>query len=455
MHLVYENLIKNLISFWCSDFKDLDHKGEGYCIRKTVWDGIGEATAAAGRTTPLAYGPAVPNFTEDGVRMTADMYSFWFQYLGPVLLKHSFKKQETYDHFVVLVKLINLCLKFSITHDEVQEIQDGFIWWVEEYERIYYQDKADRLSACPVTVHALLHIAEGIIMLGPVWVYWAFAMERFCGRIGRVIRSRRFPFSNLDNQILAHAQLTQLKNTYPKLRQELSLIQRPVPLTIRMFLSQPADEKYALVAPRQIDPHISPALFTKLAAALVTRFSPLDAEPEDLIPIQRAKELLNASTIESWGRLRRLECGDTMLASELVRRESEDRRDATFVRYDNLVDKNARKARGKPELVSKTSYGQLNYVFLIKLPPAIDLGIMDATYIALAAISECDKPVQHSSGLDIHVYTKLRASEVVDIATVQALVGRVWWRNKWSIFDRSGDLARAVFDEGDDSDVGD
>ncbi|KAF6752310.1 hypothetical protein DFP72DRAFT_1134095 [Ephemerocybe angulata] len=163
-------------------------------------------------------------------------------------------------------------------------------------------------------------------------------------------------------------------------------------------------------------------------------------------------QLLNSSKIEAWGRLRRLECGDTMLASEIVHRESEDRRDATFVRYDNLVDENARRFHGKTKLLATTSYGQLNYVYLIKIPPAADIKIATTTYVALAVIAQCDRPVQHRSGLDIHVYTKLRASEVVDIATVQALVGRVRWENQFAIFDRSGDLARAVFAEGDDSD---
>ena len=92
----------------------------------------------------------------------------------------------------------------------------------EMISRIYYQFDADRLAACPITIHALLHIADGILLLGPVWVYWAFGMERFCGQLARLIRSRRFPFSNLDNQVLAQAQLTQIKNHYG-LHKELSL----------------------------------------------------------------------------------------------------------------------------------------------------------------------------------------------------------------------------------------
>jgi hypothetical protein len=80
--------------------------------------------------------------------------------------------------------------------------------------RIYYQHSPDRVSTCPVTIHALLHIADGIEMMGPVWAYWAFPMERFCGKILRCIKSRRYPFSNIDSYLTAVAQLNQIKNRY-------------------------------------------------------------------------------------------------------------------------------------------------------------------------------------------------------------------------------------------------
>jgi hypothetical protein len=53
-------------------------------------------------------------------------------------------------------------------------------------------------------------------------------------------------------------------------------------------------------------------------------------------------------------------------------------------------------------------------------------------------------------------YTKPRSSvDVVDIATVQSLVGRDFWDKRWAIFDRSGDLARTTFlEEEEDLDCG-
>lgn len=88
--------------------------------------------------------------------------------------------------------------------------------------RFYYQDDVKRVSTCPLTIHALLHIADSIKSMGPVWCYWAFPMERYCGRLKPAIRSRRCPYSSLNRYVLEDAQLTQIKAFY-NLAEELSL----------------------------------------------------------------------------------------------------------------------------------------------------------------------------------------------------------------------------------------
>ncbi|KDQ14851.1 hypothetical protein BOTBODRAFT_109517 [Botryobasidium botryosum FD-172 SS1] len=63
--------------------------------------------------------------------------------------------------------------------------------------RIFYQYDATRLSACPLTIHILLHIADGIEKIGPMWVYWCFALERHCGLLQRMVTSRSRPYESL------------------------------------------------------------------------------------------------------------------------------------------------------------------------------------------------------------------------------------------------------------------
>jgi hypothetical protein len=88
--------------------------------------------------------------------------------------------------------------------------------------RMYYQYSPHRLPTCVVTIHALLHIAGSIEASGPMWAYWAFPMERYCGSLIPAIKSRRFPFPSIDRYVTEVAQLTQIK-TYHRLYDDLSL----------------------------------------------------------------------------------------------------------------------------------------------------------------------------------------------------------------------------------------
>jgi len=79
---------------------------------------------------------------------------------------------------------------------------------------LYYRNDADRLSACPLTIHALLHIPEGIAANGPVWTNWAFPMERHCNTLLPAIKSRCYPYESINSFVTATAQLNQIQLLY-------------------------------------------------------------------------------------------------------------------------------------------------------------------------------------------------------------------------------------------------
>lgn len=134
MHLLWENVVKNLMQLWTGQYKGLDCGTADYEIEPTVWEAIGAASAATGAHIPYVFGPRPPNVASDKTSWTADTRSFWTQYVGPVLLEHRFKHRRYYDHFVLLVKLIRKCLQFELTRSEVDEIHAGFVQWVLKYE---------------------------------------------------------------------------------------------------------------------------------------------------------------------------------------------------------------------------------------------------------------------------------------------------------------------------------
>lgn len=134
MHLLYENVLKNLFLLWGGDYKKMDAGREDYKLATAIWEAIGAASAESGPTIPSAFGPRPPNIASDKISWTADSRSFWALYLGPVLLNQRFIHQRYYTHFIDLVRLLNLCLQFEISRTQIDELREGFAAWVKKYE---------------------------------------------------------------------------------------------------------------------------------------------------------------------------------------------------------------------------------------------------------------------------------------------------------------------------------
>ena len=134
MHLIFENLLPNLALFWSGNFKTLN-QDQPFVINKHVWDSIGALTAASKSTIPSCYGTAVPNIATDRSSFSAEAWSQWALFVSPIVLNHRFEHIKYYNHFCDLVRLINLCLQYQLSGEELVEIRMGFIKWVKDYEK--------------------------------------------------------------------------------------------------------------------------------------------------------------------------------------------------------------------------------------------------------------------------------------------------------------------------------
>ncbi|KAI0822204.1 hypothetical protein BC628DRAFT_706526 [Trametes gibbosa] len=401
MHLIWENIMKNLMHLWTGEYKSLETGTEDYQIESTVWDAIGEASAASGDTIPYIFGPRPPNVATDRMSWTADTRSFWAQYVGPVLLERRFKQRKYYDHFVLFVKLIRQCLQFEITQDEVEELRIGFIAWVKKYEQFYYQYDPQWLAMCPLTIHALLHISDSILKTGPVWASWAFTIERYCGKLQPAIRSRRFPYASLNRYVLDHARLSQIGLMYGQsVQAELKLRPEHVERGKRV---PGYDTCVLLPSHRAYTP--DRGIIDKIIGALCTRF--------DTITPQVLRRAL-PNTIEEWGKVRILNDGDTIRAAKMDS-VMEDKRDATFVQ----VIRSAHRSKCP-----------------LSAPPCHS---REEDFTCNIERSNQD--------LDIHYYTRMGSSDYVDVTTIQCVVGRIKDRGHYAIIDCSGTLSRAIFSE--------
>jgi len=201
-----------------------------------------------------------------------------------------------------------------------------------------------------------------------------------------------------------------------------------------------------LSAPRRHEILPSP-IRNKVLACLATRFNVKKNVVQSVIKLDQP--------ITQYGRVTRLEGGDLMIGRDLVP-ETDDSRDASFVRvesslfirtrnflsiifiqYTQLVDRYARQKRRTPEFELQNFFGQLQRILVIDLPSTPRLNIAVPTTIILALI----KNVKATLTDDVYHYKVFGVDEVVDLTTVQCVVGRIWDRDEWAIIDRSDNVA--------------
>src|SRR6266550_3726598 len=135
MHLIWENLIPHLISFWTGEFKDIPHSGKGYVLETSVWKEICSISAMAGNTILAAFGCRVPDMSTQRWQLTSESRAMWTLFIAPVVLRGQFIEEKYYQHFLDLVRLLNMCLEYELAMEQVAEIKQGFIKWVKDYER--------------------------------------------------------------------------------------------------------------------------------------------------------------------------------------------------------------------------------------------------------------------------------------------------------------------------------
>jgi hypothetical protein len=194
------------------------------------------------------------------------------------------------------------------------------------YDRYYYHNDPERLPACTLPIHALLHIADDIDAMGPVWAYWAFPMERFCGAIARANKSRRYPYSSINRHVLQVSQLSQIKLTYG-LTEELDLEERRA--YIASGVAYPKYPDLVFVTPSRHQ-SIQPRLINPVAL-FISRHTGI---PELIV----RRELIDREFV-SWGRMQRIvrsedgdvTGGDMVRGYHMTGSLAHETRDATHV----------------------------------------------------------------------------------------------------------------------------
>ncbi|QRV85537.1 Transposase family Tnp2 protein [Ceratobasidium sp. AG-Ba] len=329
MHVMFENVLPTLIKIWTRThkFSTFGTTDEGWYLKPSVWSAIGKACEKSGNTIPSRFGCRVPNLAGKKTHVTSEMMFLFATLLAPGLLFRRFDDDVYYRHFISLVTLISKCCQLEYSRDDVQFIREGFAKWVRKYEELYYKKSRNRLRACTLPVHALLHIADDIETAGPIWCYWAFPMERYCGSLSRASISMRFPYASLDRRVRQIAQLAQIKNIYG-LREELRLDpQRTTIVEGTVYAGQP---RLVFAHPRR-DNVLNVSTKQKVAAFIGAH---LEIHPTVV------SRVIERRPFVLWGRMQQIDHnggGDLVRGRAFSPPSERATRDASYVKYETLL----------------------------------------------------------------------------------------------------------------------
>nr|GAT42540.1 predicted protein [Mycena chlorophos] len=446
MHLIPENVVKNMLDLYTGNYKGLDTGKEDYELTPDAVSSIGAACVAASDSTPAAFRARVPNLDTQRHYYTAESYTLFTTLLAPVLFRNRFSKAKYYDHFIELVGIFTDCLKLSIDRDYVDvTLRRRIVDWVQKYEKYFYQYKPHRLSTCVLTIHALLHIPDDILNGGPMWCYWNYITERYVGFLVRSSKSPRHPYASFARRIREIAQNNVIKLTYG-LREELDLTD-----------SREEDRTGHTLAEYHgisvLHPHlvggIKPAVRKAIEKYLLISFEINEEQARRVIPDE----------LSHWGKISFLDGGDKIRGADLNKySEKNATRDVSFIKYSHDVDKNAHHPRRPVVLERRIAYGQLLEIleFHADLPIITDEDghiTQHPADLLLAVIRPVKLTQKNKLGTPYYQDGQFSPVEVVDVDDLSCLVARIpdhgSGPKKWALCERFDAMGASAPDLGE------
>ncbi|KAG9076071.1 hypothetical protein FRC06_009730 [Ceratobasidium sp. 370] len=319
------------------------------------------------------------------------------------------------------VWILKKLLALSVTTEQVKEVRQRIIRYVEQFEEYYYQYNPDRLATCKLTLHALLHIADDVVRCGPVWASWSFLMERYCAFAVDAALSLVNPYKSITNRIVGIAQLAALARQHRKVKRAL-----------RMGSGTPGDTSSMEHEYPEYDPQRR-----RLAGYFSSQLGSMGTFNQWFSLLPRY--------CTSYSKVRVRDGGDyirsTIAASSA---SSVQWQDASFVRYVYWRDKYENQRHRRPEMEKKTEYGRLECILVLELAPNPVLGIKRKVTKILADLTPC-VCVGEDATIEPVTYRQFQPRRILDIQAVENVVGRVLSRGDWYIIDRSVDGARTTF----------
>ncbi len=192
---------------------DKDSRTRGsYVLKREVIgeNGLIERTLKGARkTVPSKLGNIPKKFSQFKSFKAADWQDFMEVY--GVTLMYENLEDDALLNLVKLHEVWRLATRRSFSKIEVSQLRQACLDFVKSYQKLYYQDGIDnRVQACSINHHWLLHLADGITENGPCCYNWSYPLERYCFTVKKLARSKSKIAKSISNALLRNEQLNSI-----------------------------------------------------------------------------------------------------------------------------------------------------------------------------------------------------------------------------------------------------
>jgi hypothetical protein len=143
-------------------------------------------------------------------------FLLYFYGLGPGVF-YNVLSTIYYRHFCKLIFAVHIINQHKIKINDLEWAHQALVEFAYEFKVLYYQCRTDRLHFVRQSIHALTHLAEEVLRLGPLICTSQWTMERAIGSLGMEIRCHVNPYANLSQRALQRCQVNMLKAMIPDL----------------------------------------------------------------------------------------------------------------------------------------------------------------------------------------------------------------------------------------------
>jgi hypothetical protein len=237
MHCILLNITETLFTLWnrtkLSSVQNTQSTGGDCYLSKDSIDAISKSLANARSDIPAGLCRAPRRIDNHYKGYKATEWEAWLIHYGiPLLDQHL--GDDYVNNFRQLNRIYSLATQYTIQQSELLDLKRLTVDFIQSYERLYYRREPGRLPVCSVNIHYLLHLPACIQDCGPARYWWQFPMERYCGIVKLLARSKSQLNTSIANGViitehLHHIRFTQ--KTEPQSKRLYPILLDPLMIT--------------------------------------------------------------------------------------------------------------------------------------------------------------------------------------------------------------------------------